>query len=66
MKRIIFIVLILSLILFAGCGPKAAPPATENIAEDAITVEVSAPTLEEETLTTEIQDTEEPDFGNAI
>jgi hypothetical protein len=66
MKRLLFVVLVASLLLITACTKQTTPPVTDTFSDSAITVDVTPPTLPDETLTAEIQDTEEPDLGSAV
>lgn len=66
MKKVLFIVLVMCLLLFVACTKKVTPPTTDTVTEGDISVEITTPTLEEESLTAEIEATEEPDLGNAV
>jgi len=66
MKKALFIIFVVSLLLFVACKTKVTPPPTDTVSEGEISVEIAEPALEEESLTTEIEATEEPDLGNAV
>jgi len=66
MKRLLFIVLVATLLLVTACTKSATPPVTDTVSDTAINVDITPPTLPDETISTEVEDTSEPDLGNAV